>query len=267
MSDAAAVAVHPTAVVDPGARLGVDVEIGPYCVVGPQVTLGDRVRLIANVSVVGRTTLGADAVVHPFAALGSPPQDLRYENEDTALIIGRGAVIREHVTMHLGTAAGRGETRVGDNGLFMVGCHVAHDCVVGDGVVFANNATMGGHVVVGDNVYLGGLCAIHQHCRVGRYAFIGGCAPLTGDVIPYGLVDKVGALNGLNLVGLKRRGFERERIHDMRTAYRLLFSSEGAFQERVEDVARLFSGSSEVMEMVEFIRTPSPRHLCTPELR
>lgn len=267
MSATATMSIHPTAVVDPGAQLGTHVEIGPFCVVGAGVTLGDGVRLIASVTVMGRTTLGPRATVYPFASLGCPPQDLRYAGEDTALIIGADNTIREHVTMHLGTAEGRGETRVGSGGLFMVGCHVAHDCVVGDGVVFANNATMGGHVVVGDKVYLGGLCAVHQHCRLGRHAFIGGCAPVTGDVIPYGMVDKLGCLNGLNLVGLKRRGFERERIHNMRTAYRLLFAEEGAFQERVEDVARLFQDSAEVMEMVDFIRAPTARHLCTPDTK
>lgn len=244
--------------------LGAGVEIGPWCVVGPHVTLGEGVRLISNVVIDGRTHVGDRCVVHPFAVLGGPPQHLAHKGEPTALSIGADNLIREHVTMNTGTVAGGGVTTVGANGLYMTGSHVAHDCVVGDGVVFANNATLGGHVTVGDYVFLGGLSAVHQYSRVGRYAFVGGLAPVTKDVIPYALVGNDAALEGMNLVGLKRRGFARETINDLRTAFRLLFAPEGTFQERLEDVARVLAHSPEVREVVDFIRADASRPLCMP---
>jgi UDP-N-acetylglucosamine acyltransferase len=257
--------VHPSAVVDPKAEIGANVEIGPFCHVGGHAVIRDGAKLISHVSVRGRTDIGEDCVIHPFSALGSPPQDFKYKGGDVRLVLGPRNILREQVTIHLGTEQGRGETKVGAGGYFMVGAHVGHDCVVGDGVVFANNATLGGEVTVGDYVIMGGLAAIHQKCRVGRYAFIGGTAPVTGDVIPYGMVDNHGWLAGLNLVGLKRRGFKRDLIHDLRAAYRLIFAAEGAFTERLEDASRLFSGRSEVVEIIEFIRAPAARPLCGPE--
>lgn len=260
-----AVTIHPSAVVETGAELGVDVDIGPSCVIGAKVKLGDGARLISHVSLAGVTTIGANATIYPFAALGHPPQDFKYDGEDTRLIIGDNVTIREQSTMHTGTIVGRGQTVVGDNCYFMVGAHVGHDCIVGDKVTFANNATLGGHVQVGDQVIMGGLSAVHQHCRIGRHAFIGGGAPVTGDVIPYGMVDNHGRLAGLNLVGLKRRGFNREAINDLRTAYRLFFATEGTFQERIDDAVRLYSDQELVMEMVEFIKSGANRHLCLPK--
>ena len=258
--------LHPTALVDAGARLGMAVEIGPYCIVGPGAVLGDRVRLLSHVVIEGVTEVGADTVVHAFANLGGPPQHLAHRGEPTRLVIGRRNTIREHVTMHAGTVLGGGVTQVGADSLFMVGSHVAHDCVVGNEVVFANNATLGGHVHVGDYVFMGGLSAVHQHTRVGHHAFIGGLAAVTKDVIPFGSVWGVYAhLEGLNLVGLKRRGFSREQVNDLRAAYRLLFAPEGTFQERLEDVARVFSTSSEVSEMVNFIRADANRPICLPK--
>lgn len=258
--------IHPTAVVDPGARLGADVEIGPYCIVGPDVTLGERVRLMAHVVVEGVTEIGEDSVVHAFANLGGPPQHLAHKGEKTGLVIGARNIIREHVTMHTGTASGRGVTTVGSDGLHMVGSHIAHDCIVGDHVVLAKGATLGGHVVMGDYVFMGGLAAIHQFSRVGRYAFIGGLAAVTKDVIPYGSVwGNHAHLEGLNLVGLRRRGFPRETIAAMRGAYRLLMADEGTFQERLEDTARTFGETAEVMEIVDFIRAEANRPLCLPE--
>ena len=256
--------VHSTALVHEGARLGPGVEIGPYCIVGPEAELEAGVRLIAHVVIEGRTKLGPECVVHAFAVLGGPPQHLAHNGEPTRLVIGARNVIREHVTMHTGTAAGRGVTTVGSNGLYMVGAHIAHDCIVGDHVVFANNATLGGHVQVGDHVFMGGLSAVHQWSMIGRHAFVGGLAPVTKDVIPYALVGNDAHLEGMNLVGLKRRGFSRDAINDLRAAYRLLFAREGAFQERVDDVARVFGASSEVMEVVAFIRAEASRPLCLP---
>ena len=259
--------IHPTAIVDESARLGEGVEIGPYCVVGPNVQIGDRTRLHSHVSLNGNLEVGADCKIHPFVALGEPPQDFKFKGGDVRLIIGDNNTLREHVTMHMGTEGAKGITKVGSNNFFMVGAHVAHDCTVGNHVVFANNATLGGDSSVADYVIMGGLSALHQQCRIGKYAFIGGGAPVTGDVIPYGMVDNLGALAGLNLVGLKRRGFSRDAIHDLRAAYRLVFANEGAFHERVEDAARLFENRPEVMDIVEFIRTPAKRPLCSPEGR
>jgi UDP-N-acetylglucosamine acyltransferase len=257
--------VHPTALVDQGARLGAGVRIGPYCVVGADVVLGDDVELMSHVVVEGHTEVGKACVVHPFACLGGAPQHLAHRGEPTRLVIGSNNVIREHATMHTGTAGGRGVTTVGSDGLFMVGAHIAHDCVVGDHIVMANNATLGGNVQLGDFVWMGGLSAVHQHTRIGPHAFIGGLAPVTRDVIPYALVGNDAHLEGMNLVGLKRRGFSRESIHDLRAAYRLLFAPEGALQERVDDLASVFGGSAEVMRVVEFIRADANRPLCQPK--
>jgi UDP-N-acetylglucosamine acyltransferase len=256
--------VHPTAIVHEGARLAAGAEVGPHCIVGPEATVASGVRLISHVVIDGRTEIGPECVVHPFAVLGGPPQHLAHKGEPTRLVIGARNVIREHVTMHTGTAAGRGVTTVGSDGLYLVGSHVAHDCIGGDRVVFANNATLGGHVEVGDHVFMGGLSAVHQWSRVGRHAFVGGLAPVTKDVIPFALVGNDAHLEGINLVGLKRRGFSREAINDLRAAWRMLFADEGAFQERVDDVARVFGGSAEVMEIVDFIRAEANRPLCLP---
>ncbi len=257
--------IHPTAIVHDGARVGADVEIGPFCIVGAGASLGDGVRLVSHAVIEGLTEIGEGTVVHPFACLGAAPQHLGHKGEPTRLVVGKGNQIREHVTMHTGTVMGGGVTTVGDNGLFMVGSHVAHDCVVGNNVVFANNATLGGHVKMGDFVFMGGLSAVHQHTRVGRYSFIGGLGAVTKDVIPYGSVWGVYAhLEGLNLVGLKRRGFSRETIREMREAYRLLFAPEGAFQERLEDTAQAHAGSPEVMEIIDFIRADAARPICLP---
>jgi UDP-N-acetylglucosamine acyltransferase len=257
--------IHPTAQVAQGAVLGRDVEIGPYCIVGPRVTLGDRVTLVSHVVLEGVTSIGEDTRIHPFAVLGGAPQHLAHRGEDTSLIIGARNTIREHVTMHTGTVLGGGVTTVGSDSLFMVASHVAHDCTVGSHVVFANNATLGGHVHLGDYVVMGGLSAVHQHTRVGRYSFIGGLAAVTRDVIPYGWVrGNPAGLEQLNLVGLKRLDFSRESINDMRAAYRMLFAPEGTFQERLDDVARVFAASSEVSEIVDFIRADASRPLCLP---
>ena len=257
--------VHPTAQIAPGAVLGQGGEIGPYCVLGPRVVLGDRVRLVSHVVIEGVTEIGDDTVVHPFAVLGGAPQHLAHRGEATRLVIGARNQIREHVTMHTGTVMGGGVTRVGSDSLYMVASHVAHDCVVGDHVVFANNATLGGHVHLGDYVFMGGLSAVHQHSRVGRHAFIGGLAAVTRDVIPFGSVrGNPAGLEGLNLVGLKRRGFTRETINDLRSAFRLLIAPEGTFQERLDDVARVFADSPQVGEIVDFIRADASRPLCLP---
>ncbi|MGH6944781.1 MAG: acyl-ACP--UDP-N-acetylglucosamine O-acyltransferase [Geminicoccaceae bacterium] len=259
------VEVHPTAIVDPRAELAEDVVVGPYCVVGGRVRLGRGVRLESHVVVTGRSTLGDGCRIFPFASLGHRPQDLKYRGEETELLVGRNNQIREHVTMHPGTEDGGGVTRVGDDGLFMAAIHVAHDCQVGNGVIMANNATLGGHVQVEDYAYLGGLCAVHQYVRIGPQAMIGGLAGVENDVIPYGMVlGNRAYLNGLNIVGMRRRGVSRDEVHHLRTAYRLLFAPEGAFSERLAEVAEQFAGEPRVMEIVDFIRTADSRAICLP---
>ncbi len=258
--------IHPTAIVDARARLAENVEVGPYSIIGSDVVLGADVRLLSHVVVEGHTELGQGCVVHAFASLGGPPQHAGHHGEPTRLVVGERNIIREHVTMHCGTAGGRGVTTVGAHGYFMVGVHIGHDCIVGDHVTMANSATLGGHVVVEDHVIMGGLSAAHQHIRIGRHAFVGGMAGVNHDVIPFGNVwGNHAHLEGLNLVGLKRRGFSREAINTLRAAYRMLFAEEGTFQERLEDTADAYSGSEEVMEIIDFIRADSSRPLTTPQ--
>lgn len=257
--------IHPTAIVDPRAELADDVVIGPYCVVGPRVELGEGVVLDAHVVVTGRTLLGAGSRVFSFACLGHRPQDMKWKGEETELIIGENNQIREHVTMHPGTTGGGGVTRVGRGGLFMAAIHIAHDCHIGDDVIMANNATLGGHVEIQDGAYLGGLCAVHQYVRIGHQAMIGGLAGVENDVIPYGTVFGNRAdLSGLNIVGMRRRGFPREEINKLRTAYRLLFAPEGTFAERLADVAEQFADQPRVMEIVQFIQSAGHRAICLP---
>lgn len=259
--------IHPSAVVERGAQLGEGVRIGPFCHIGPQVVLGDEVRLHSHVVVDGYTRIGSGTVIFPFASIGHPPQDLKFQGEPSELIIGCNNRIREHVTMNPGTRGGGMITRVGDSGLFMVGSHVAHDCIVGDHVILANNATLAGHVTIGDYAVLGGLSAVHQFVRIGAHAMIGGMSGVENDVIPYGLVmgDRA-RLSGLNLVGLERRGFVREDIRNLRAAYRMLFAPEGTLAERLEEVARAFASHAQVSEILSFIRTKSSRALCQPRL-
>ncbi len=259
--------IHPTAVVDGGARIGANVTVGPYSIVGAEVELADGVTVMSHVVVNGRTSIGANTKVYPFASIGLAPQDLKYKGEPSRLEIGCNNIIREHVTMHAGTEGGGMVTRVGNNCLFMVACHVAHDCQIGDHVIMVNNATLGGHVMVGDWAILGGLAAVHQFVRIGRHAMLGGLSGVEADVIPYGSVTGVRArLQGLNIVGLKRRGVSRDNIHVLRNAARLLFAQEGTLAERLEDVAELFHDNRAVMEIVDFIRAESQRSICQPTL-
>jgi UDP-N-acetylglucosamine acyltransferase len=260
------ITIHPTAIVDATAVLGDGVTIGPYSLIGGNVRLGRGVRVASHVVIEGHTEIGDGCTIHAFAALGGPPQHAGHRGEPTRLVIGARNTIREHVTMHCGTVMGRGVTTVGSDGLFMVGVHIAHDCVVGDHVTMVNSATLGGHVRVEDYVIMGGLSAAHQFIRIGRHAFVGGMAGVNHDVIPFGNVwGNHAHLEGLNLVGLKRRGFSRESINTLRAAYRLLFAEEGTFQERLEDTAAAFANSPEVVEIIDFIRADSNRPLTTPK--
>ena len=257
--------IDPTARVADGARLGAGVEIGPYCIVGPGAVIGDGCRLVAHVYVEGHTTIGARTKIYPFASLGTPPQSVHYKGEPTRLTIGADCLLREGVTMNIGTAGGTGETRVGDRCMFMVGSHIGHDCVVGNDVIFANNATLGGHCSVGDHVFFGGLSAAHQFVRIGEQAIIGGVTGVEFDVIPFGAALGARAeLGGLNVVGLKRRNFSREAIHSLRSAYRELFFGEGPLAERIDVVAEAYSGDANVQKIIGFIRAGGKRRLTLP---
>jgi len=257
--------IHPSSIVAKTATVGNDVSIGPFCVVGPQVTLGDGVKLVSHVSVDGITTVGSGTQIFPFASIGHQPQDLKFGGEESQLIIGSNNVIREHVTMNPGTSGGGLITRVGNGCLFMIGAHVAHDCIIHDNAILVNNATLAGHVEVGEWAIIGGLSAVHQFVRIGRHAMVGGMTGVENDVIPYGsVIGNRARLSGLNIVGLKRRNFNRDQIHDIRKAYRLIFAQEGTMTERLDDVAEDFSLNEPVMEIVNFIRTESSRSICQP---
>jgi len=257
--------IHPTAIVESGAKLGAGVKIGPYCVVGPEVTLGDECELISHVVVAGRTTIGPRTRIFPFASIGHQPQDLKYKGEPSTLTIGSDCIIREGVTMNPGTAGGGLQTVVGNNCAFLANSHVGHDCRVGNNVIFSNNVMLAGHCTVGDYAILGGGAAVIQFARVGAHSFLGGMSGLENDLIPYGMaVGNRAHLSGLNIVGLQRRGFSREMIHDLRRAYRLLFAAEGTLKERVDDVAAEFADHPLVQEIVAFIREGGKRSICTP---
>ena len=261
----ATAAVHPTAVVEDGARLGAGLRIGPFCHVGAQVELGAGVELLSHVVVAGRTRIGARTRIFPFASIGHQPQDLKYHGEASTLTIGDDCVIREGVTMNPGTAAGGLATIVGNKCAFLANSHVAHDCRIGDNVIFSNNVMLAGHCHIGDFAILGGGCGIHQFVRIGPHVIVQGLAAVGEDVIPYGMAAGNRAyLAGLNLIGLKRRGFTREQIHDLRRAYRLLFAPEGTLKERVEDVAQEFSSHPEVHFILDFIREAEDRSICVP---
>jgi len=257
--------IHPTAIIEDGATLGADVRIGAYSVIGPDVVLGDGVKIRPHVVISGKTEIGAGTEIFSFASIGSQPQDLKYHGEPSRLMVGARNVIREHVTMNPGTEGGGMLTSVGDSCLFMVGAHVAHDCRVGDNVILANNATLAGHVTVGSHAILGGLSAVHQFARIGAHAIVGGMTGVEHDVIPYGSVKGDRArLTGLNIIGMRRRGFTREQIDGLRRAYKAMFAPSGTFQERVDAVAEAEGGQAAVMEIVNFIREDSSRSICQP---
>ena len=266
MTIASTAVVHATAIVEDGASIGEGVRIGPYCVIGSDVVLGDSVILESHVAVSGQTRVGARTHIFSFSAIGSAPQDLKFDGEVTSLEIGEDNRIREHVTMNPGTEGGGGVTRVGDRCLFMIGTHVAHDCMIGSNVIMVNNSVLGGHVEVGDFAVLGGLSAVHQFVRVGAHAMVGGMTGVERDVIPAGTVTGNRAhLAGLNLTGLKRRDVPKDDIHALRAAYREVFeSSEGELIERAEAVRETLPTSGPARDMVDFILADSSRRFCMP---
>lgn len=254
--------IHPSAIIEPGAQIGQGVRIGPFCLVGPRVRLGDRVELKSHVVVTGDTSVGADTVIYPFASIGHDPQDLKFKGEETRLEIGARNRIREYVTMQPGTEGGGGLTKVGDDGLFMANCHVAHDCRIGNHVVLVNSVAVAGHCVVEDDVIIGGLSGIHQFVRLGRGAMIGALSMVTADVVPYGLVQGPRAhLDGLNLVGLKRRGASRADMADLRAALARLHA--GSFRDTAREMAA-GENAAMVQEMLDFILGPSDRSFLKP---
>lgn len=259
--------IHPTAVIENGAQIAETAEIGPFCVVSSKAKIGENVRLLSNVTIMGDTTIGESTVVFPGAVLGAGPQDHGNEFQEGArLVIGKRNVIRENVTMQCGTPKGqnpiRGEepekliTRVGDDGMFMVNCHVAHDCVIGNNVIMTNNAVIGGHTRIDDGAILGGNCAVHQFCHIGRKAMIGGMSGVTRDVIPFAMVTGDRAkLRGLNLVGMKRSGMDEATVKSITRAYMYIFkSSEDNFETRVNKAKEKYKDNALVMEIIEFIK-------------
>jgi len=257
--------IDPTARVEDGAVIGDGTVVGPYCIIGPDAVIGENCQLISHVQVMGHTKVGAGCVISPFVALGGAPQDLSYKGEPTRLEIGAACVLREGVTMNIGTMKGGGLTRVGERGFFMNNSHVGHDCFVGNDVIFATSATLGGHCEIGDFVYIGGLSAVHQFTRVGPQVMVGGVCGVRGDVIPFGLVNgQYAVLEGLNIIGMKRRKFTRERLATVRGFYQKLFHGPGIFAERLESVQPLASEDPAIAEILKFIEGGKHRPLCLP---
>jgi UDP-N-acetylglucosamine acyltransferase len=260
--------IHPTAIIDRGAEIAADVDIGPYCVIGPHVVIHAGCCLASHVSLTGHTTVGARTTIAPFASLGTPPQSVKYRGGPTRLVIGEECDIREAVTMNIGTEDDRGVTEVGRRCMFMAGSHVGHDCQVGDDVILANNAVLGGHVAVGKHSFLGGQAAVHQYVRVGESAMVSGVSGVACDVIPFGFaMGQYAYLQGLNMVGLRRRGYARTDLHRLRRAYRSLFFGEGLFRDRLGAVADEFAGDASIAIVIEFIRSGGSRPLMMPPPR
>jgi UDP-N-acetylglucosamine acyltransferase len=257
--------IDPTARIEDGAVIGEGTTIGPYCIIGRHVVIGRNCKLIAHVHITAQTMIGDDCTIYPFVSLGTPPQSLRYSGELTKLQIGSGCTIRESVTMNAGTVGGGGITRVGERGYFMNCSHVGHDCQVGNDVIFATSATLGGHCEIGDFVFIGGLSAVHQFTRIGPQVMIGGVCGVRSDVIPFGLVNgQYASLEGLNIVGMKRRKFTKERLATVRSFYQKLFHGPGIFAERLIKLQSMAGEDPAIAEILEFIADAKHRALCLP---
>ena len=256
--------IHPTAVIEHGANIADDVSVGPFSYVGAEVTLCPGVQIKSHVVITGNTEIGEKTIIFPFSVIGEIPQDLKFDGEKTSLKIGKRNKIREHVTINTGTSGGGGLTSIGNDCLFMAGCHVAHDVIINNKVIVANNGAIAGHCIIGDEVIIGGLSGIHQFVRIGRGAIIGALTMVTNDVIPFGLVQGPrGALAGLNLIGLKRRGVERSDITELRAAFQTLAQGEGTFQDRAKKLKD--ETTSEYVEAItQFILGDSDRSFLTP---
>ena len=256
--------IHKTAIVDQKAEVSKSANIGPYSVIGPNVQLDDYVDIQSHVNISGNTKIGAETKIFPFASIGTQPQDLKYKGEKNALIIGKKNIIREYVTINPGTESGGGLTKIGDNCLFMISSHVAHDCKIGDNVVIANNVPLGGHVLIEDSVIIGGNSAVQQFTRIGRLAMVGGMTGVLKDVIPFGLsFGNRNYLKGLNLIGLKRRKYENKTIMELQEAYKKIFSSKN-LHENLNKINGEFKDNKLVQEVTEFISKDKKRPICSP---
>lgn len=259
--------IHPTAVVEDGARVDPSVKVGPFCHIGPDVEIGEGSELQSHVVVAGRTKIGPRARIFPFASVGHQPQDLKYKGEPSTLEIGADVIIRETVTLNPGTEGGGMKTVIGDRCAFLAGSHVGHDCKLGNDIVLSNNALLAGHCTLGDFVICGGGSAVLQFLRVGKHAFISGMTGVPLDVIPYGFIfGNRGYLMGINVVGLRRRGFTRDQIHGLRSAYKDIFESdEGTLRDRVAAAGETYKDEPVVMDVVDFIQSEPERAICVPE--
>ena len=258
---------HHTSIVSEKAVLGSNVTIGPYCIINENVIIGNNVNLIAHIYVDGNTTIGDNCKFFPYCSIGTSPQDLKYKGEKSILKIGNNNTFREYVTVNRGTEGGGLETVIGNNCLFMINAHVAHDCKIGNNVIMVNNASIAGHVILEDYAIMGALSGAHQFCRIGKHSMIGGLSGIDSDVIPYGtVVGNRAYLSGLNIIGLKRRGFSKDIIQDLRKAYGLLFSSqEGTFSDRVKEVSEEFLNNEPIQEIVQFLKSEKSRSICKPK--
>jgi len=256
--------IHNSSIISKGAIIGKNVKIGPFCNIGDLVRLEDNVELISNIHIEGNTRIGKGTKIFPFASIGTSPQDLKYNNEPNNLIIGENNTIREYVTINPGTEGGGGQTIIGNNCLFMISSHVAHDCKVGNNVIIANNVPLGGHVTIEDSVVIGGNSAVQQFTRIGRLAMIGGMTGVLKDVIPFGLsVGNRNYLQGLNLIGLRRNNYENKKIMDLDKAYKAIFSSKN-LHENLDKINNEFKENELIKEVVNFITKDKKRPICSP---
>lgn len=245
--------IHPTAIVDPSARIGADVEIGPYCIIGPDVTLGDGCWLQHHVTLCGPTVVGKNNKFYSYASIGQRTQDLKYTGEPTGLEIGDDNTFREFVTVHRATSPGD-TTRIGSRGNFLAYAHIAHDCIVGDDVIFSNNGTLAGHVTVGDHAIVGGLTAVHQFCRIGRFAILGGCTKIVQDVPPFMIADGNPAqIRGINKVGMERHAFSAETMRAIKEAYRILYRSDFNVKQAAEQISSRLEQIPEICHLLDFL--------------
>tara|TARA_B100002051_G_scaffold61888_1_gene57879 strand:- start:426 stop:1205 length:780 start_codon:yes stop_codon:yes gene_type:complete len=256
--------IHKTAIVDAKAKIASSAEIGPYTVIGHNVEIGENVKIHSHVNISGNTIIGKGNKIYPFASIGNDPQDLKYNNEETKLIIGDNNKIREYVTINPGTEGGGGLTKIGNNCLFMISSHIAHDCYVGNNVIIANNVPLGGHAIIEDNVVIGGNSAVQQFTRIGKMAMIGGMTGVLHDVIPYGLsTGNRNTLNGLNLIGLRRAKFDNKEILDLSEAYKEIFATKN-LTENINKLNGVFKENPLVKNVIEFITKDKKRSICTP---
>ena len=256
--------IDKNALINSKAKVSSSAKIGPYCVIGPNVEIGEGTEVHSHVNISGNTIIGNNNKIYPFAAIGNDPQDLKYDGEDTKLIIGNNNKIREYVTIHPGTTGGGGLTKIGNNCLFMISSHVAHDCNVGDNVIIANNVPLGGHVIIENNVIIGGNSAVQQFTRIGQMAMIGGMTGVLHDVIPYGLsTGNRNSLQGLNLIGLRRANFENKDILVLSDAFKEIFATKN-LTENLSKLNGSFKDNPLVKEVIEFIQKDKKRSICTP---